>query len=304
MRDGVSWMTHAMGKRRDKGKGQSGIAGALLQFFIIPLFWLGPEVEVQAQWTPPAELRNVPVRDDCRMTHRGVGVSVQPTIFYPHGAIFLCPDRLRAIDGAHPGAARFFLVHEYGHLALKTREEAAADEWAARQLGMVPAERNVVRAVLLHFIDEGERFDPMYGSGLDRALRIARAARIPEKEWPGALIDYAKLKAQATGTSFILRVASGYCNAAQMTVFVDRLPVGFLSNLDDPIPLRSPPVAEGVHTVQLADVWLYHLEPDRSKTEIARHLAAEARFASSGKKRVLLELKYENGGLELRAEEE
>ena len=140
------------------------------------------------QWVPPAGLRNVPVLDNCKMTRHGVGASVQPTVFYPKGAIFLCPERAREIDDRHPGASRFFLVHEYGHLAMRTREEAVADEWAARQLAALPGERSTLRAVLLHFVDEGALFDPLYGTGLDRALRVARAAGIGEREWPAPLV--------------------------------------------------------------------------------------------------------------------
>src|SRR6478736_4379726 len=103
------------------------------------------------QWVPPAGLRNVPVLDNCKMTRHGVGASVQPTVFYPKGAIFLCPERAREIDDRHPGASRFFLVHEYGHLAMRTREEAVADEWAARQLASVPAERGTLKAVIWYF---------------------------------------------------------------------------------------------------------------------------------------------------------
>ena len=82
------------------------------------------------------------------MTRHGIGVAFQPTVFYPKGAIFLCPEREREIDARYPGASRFFLIHEYGHLAMRTREEAVADEWAAKQLAAVPAERSTLRAIL------------------------------------------------------------------------------------------------------------------------------------------------------------
>src|ERR1700759_2619598 len=66
------------------------------------------------QWVPPVALRDVPVRSDCKITRHGVGVSIQPTLFYPHGAMFLCPEREREIETGKPGASRFFLVREYG----------------------------------------------------------------------------------------------------------------------------------------------------------------------------------------------
>ena len=143
------------------------------------------------------------------MTRHGIGVAVQPTVFYPNGAIFLCPEREQEIDARHPGASRFFLIHEYGHLAMRTREEAVADEWAAKQLAAVPAERGTLRAVLLTFRRSGAFFDPLYGTGFDRALRIARAAGIAEREWPAPLVAYAKsLEAKtANGTVLTLRTA-------------------------------------------------------------------------------------------------
>src|SRR5271165_5524256 len=182
------------------------------------------------QWVPPAELRNVPVLDDCKMTKHGIGVAVQPNVFYPNGAIFLCPEREREIDARHPGASRFFLIHEYGHLAMRTREEAIADEWAAKQLASVPAGRAILRAVLLHFVDDGALFDPLYGTGFDRALRIARAAGIGQREWPGPLVAYEKSveTKRAAGTELTLRTAEGYTNAAQMIIRLDRQTIGFL----------------------------------------------------------------------------
>jgi len=117
---------------------------------------------VHGQWVPQVELRKVPVFEDCKMARHGVGVSIQPNLVYPRGAIFLCPERERQIDERHPGAARFFLVHEYGHLALHTREEAVADEWAAKQLAAIPSERGTLRSVLMHFVEQGRVFDPLY----------------------------------------------------------------------------------------------------------------------------------------------
>src|SRR3984957_7520073 len=196
----------------------------------------------QGQWLPRGPLRKGPIRADCNMTRPGGAVSLQPNLFYPNGAIFLCPEREREIDTRHPGASRFFLVHEYGHLAMRTREEAVADEWAAKQLAMVPAERGTLRAVLFYFVEVGTLFDPLYGTGFDRALRVARAADIRENEWPTALIAYAKAPEgkRATGTSLTLRVQGAYTNAAQMVVAIDRQQIGVLSNANGEKPLMLP----------------------------------------------------------------
>ena len=257
------------------------------------------------QWVPPPELRNVPVLNDCKMTRHGVGVTLQPTVFYPNGVIFLCPERERAIDTRHPGASRFFLIHEYGHLAMHTREEAVADEWAAKQLAAIPAERNTLRAVLLHFVDEGVFFDALYGTGFDRALRVARAAGIAEREWPPPLIAYAKSAAAkaANGTLLKLRTPDGYTNAAQMIICFDRQPIGFLSNVDEEKPLELPKLSPGRHSVQAVEVWLYHTEPSAIKSEVARGLRAEVEFESTGRNRLAIDFRFDGEALAIRVEE-
>jgi hypothetical protein len=258
------------------------------------------------QWVPPASLRNVPILANCQMTKHGVGVSLQPTLFYPQGAIFLCPEREREIDRRRPGASRFFLVHEYGHLAMHTREEAVADEWAARQLATVPEERSTLRAVLLFFVDEGTLFDPLYGTGFDRALRVARAADIPERNWPGPLVAYARAQEglRANGTSLILRVKSGDANAAQMVICVDRQPIGVLSNVDGKGRLELPTLVPGPHLIQALQVWLYQTEPSSSvKSEVARKLQAECEFNSTGKQTIRIELRFDGDTLSMQAEE-
>jgi hypothetical protein len=257
------------------------------------------------QWVPPPELRNVPVRDDCKMTRHGIGVAVQPTVFYPNGAIFLCPEREREIDARHPGASRFFLIHEYGHLALRTREEAVADEWAAKQLAAVPAERSTLRAVLLHFVDQGVFFDPLYGTGFDRALRVARAGGIAEREWPAQLVAYAKsVEAKtANGILLTLRRPDGYTNAAQMIIALDRQPIGFLSTVDGDEPLELPKLTLGRHFVQALQVWLYHIEPSGIKSEVARGLEAGIEFESTGKNHLAIDFRYDGDTLAIRIDE-
>jgi hypothetical protein len=258
-----------------------------------------------AQWVPPAALRDVPVRSDCKITRHGVGVSIQPTLFYPSGAIFLCPQREREIDIRHPGASRFFLVHEYGHLAMRTREEAVADEWAAKQLAMVPAERGTLRAVLSYFVDQGMLFDPLYGTGFDRALRVARAAGIAEREWPLPLVAYAKAQElkRATGSALRLRVKDGYPNAAQMVVWIDRQPIGVLSNVDGERPLELPKLSPGRHLLHALDVWIYHTDPSGGKSEVARRLEAKCEFDSTGKNVIDVDLRFDGETLMIQVEE-
>ncbi len=148
----------------------------------ILLMWLFFSQLSSAQWNPPDDLHAVPVRNDCKKTRHGIGVSFQPSLLNPHGIIFLCPDRATAIDNCHPGASFFFRVHEYGHLALGSRDEAAADGWAAQQLSRTDAGHAVLRAVLDHFVDIGDKFSPYYGTGFYRGLNVATAAGIDRSE--------------------------------------------------------------------------------------------------------------------------
>jgi hypothetical protein len=274
---------------------------------LICVLWAAPSAGQQSltQWVPPAALRNVPVRADCKMTRHGVGVSIQPTLFYPLGAIFLCPEREREIETRQPGASRFFLVHEYGHLAMRSREEAVADEWAAKQLAMVPAERGTLRAVVSYFVDQGMLFDPNYGTGLDRAWRVVRAAGIPQSEWPPPLEAYAKALEvkRATGMSLTLRLQDEYTNAAQMVVYIDRQPIGVLSNVEGERPLRLSKLSPGRHHIQAFQVWLYHTEPSGAKSEVARRLEAECEFESTGKRAIVIDLRYDGETIVIKAEE-
>jgi hypothetical protein len=290
-----------------RGRAPKFFKGSRFDFLLLLLFLATVSVpmESQGQWLPPDSLRDVPVLDDCSITRHGVGLSVQPNLVYPHGAIFMCSERERVIDARHPGASRFFLVHEYGHLAMHSRLEAVADEWAAKQLARVPAETGTLRAVLLYFVDQGTLFDPLYGTGFDRALRVARAGQIPVSDWPRALIDYANAEAAAreVGASLALRVTGGYANAAQMVIFLDKKPIGVLSNLDQSKPLDLPPVTPGRHLIQASQIWLYHVETGGGKSEVARRLEGECELESSGKKAIAVDVRFDGETVSLQAVE-
>ena len=256
---------------------------------------------VHGQWVPQVELRKVPVFEDCKMARHGVGVSIQPNLVYPRGAIFLCPERERQIDERHPGAARFFLVHEYGHLALHTREEAVADEWAAKQLAAIPSERGTLRSVLMHFVEQGRVFDPLYGTGLDRGLRVAQAAQLPQNEWPTELVTYAKSEVgkSASRTTLTLKRGEGYANAAQMIIYLDRHPLGLLSNVDEMKILQLPSLLAGRHLLQAEQVWIYHIEAGAQKTEVARGLRAETEFEPMGR-RLTVDFRFDGESVAIR----
>ncbi len=266
-------------------------------------FWLFTAGLTSAQWQPPADLKSVPVRQDCARTHNGIGLSIQPSVLYPNGVIFLCPERAQAIDRERPGASYFFRVHEYGHLALHTRSEPAADTWAAEQLSRTKAGRAIIKEAALHFVDEVDRFDPRYGTGLDRALRISVAGRIPRQEWPKRVSDYSRVVADAIKQGRIVRLQlkSGYADSAEMIVTLDHQPLGFLSNRSGLVPLTIPPLVPGHHNMEFSDVWLYHAEQGGGRTEVARNLSAIAHFDGGTATTLLVQLDFDGQKLAVTA---
>ena len=57
----------------------------------------------------------------------------------------------RLVRQKDPGAEHFYFVHEFGHIALQTSDEAAADCWAAGELANAPHGERYLRAAIEHF---------------------------------------------------------------------------------------------------------------------------------------------------------
>jgi hypothetical protein len=256
-------------------------------------------------WLPPVQLRRVPVKDNCQQTRHRIGATLQPNPFFPQGAIFFCPQRAQAIDSEDPGASFFFLIHEYGHLALNTRDEAAADDWAANQLQNIPRGAVILPAVVRHFLRHAQAFDPQYGSNLDRAWRVAVHGGLPVAQWPPQLLRYQESRAQAArrGTAVRLWLPGGYLNQAELLLSVDGQSIGFLSTEPPSNKLICQALGAGRHVLTAMDVWLYHRDkPDAKKVEMARQLSTSCKieprsFASP----LELVLRYGDGDLELAA---
>ena len=266
-------------------------------FSFVALFLFGGIRTGEAQWTPPPSLQKVPVHDDCARTNGGIGISLQPTVFEPHGAIFLCPKRTFEIDRAHPGASFFFRVHEYGHLALHTRNEALADAWAAEQLGQSASGRRTLNAVLSYFNDLGKRFAPMYGTGYDRALTVAQSGKIPQERWPQSLAEYQRSLSQKRTRNGTVRLHANNQTADGLLWIDDQL-VGFVSTAED---YRNPPVPNlsgSKHRLRLQDVWVSEIGP--SNKLIAKGIDAAALFQGENSNDGLsIHLNYEAESLEI-----
>jgi len=128
-------------------------------------------VAVSAQWRPTGRLASVLVVDDCNETGGDVMVSrLDPP------TVYVCPTVVRLVRKHHPGAEHFFFVHEFGHIALQTSDEASADCWAARELASVRNGRRVLDAAIALFRARADDESRGYGSARERAERIRRCA--------------------------------------------------------------------------------------------------------------------------------
>jgi hypothetical protein len=234
-----------------------------------------------AQWNPPDSLRGTPVRNDCRKTRGGIGRAFQPSLFSPHGVIYLCPDRAAAIDQRHPGASSFFRVHEYGHLALGTRDEAAADAWAAEQLSHSDAGRAILRAVLGHFADIGEKFAPYYGTGFYRGLNVATTAGIDRKEWPPALVAYQQKWEERLKQNGSISFRSQHRSVFDGLVVIDDDTIGFFDTLYFDRPLPLPVLKAGTHKLSLVNVWSYQIGQNNKLLAAVRGMNTTTSFTTS-----------------------
>jgi hypothetical protein len=245
------------------------------------LMWLFFSHLSSAQWNPPDDLHAVPVRNDCKKTHNGIGMSFQPSLLNPHGIIFLCPDRAAAIDNRHAGASFFFRVHEYGHLALGSRDEAAADAWAAQQLSHTDAGHAVLRAVLEHFVDIGDKFSPYYGTGFYRGLNVATAAEIDHKEWPETLLSYQQKWDARRRQNGSISFRSERGSVFDGLVVIDGNTLGFFDTLYADRLLPLPVLKEGVHKLSLVNVWSYGGGGNSKLHAGAKGMSATTSFTTS-----------------------
>ena len=128
----------------------------------------------QAQWRPAGALAAVPVIRECDETGGDIAVSrLDPP------TIYVCPRVVERVRRSDPGAEHFYLVHEYGHIALLTSDEAAADCWAARELAKAPNGERYLAAAIRHFRARGDESSRRYGTPVERADRIRSCAEAP-----------------------------------------------------------------------------------------------------------------------------
>jgi hypothetical protein len=157
----------------------------------------------------------------------------RPTIYYNPGLL------------AHvgPQLGRFFLAHEFGHIAsghtggalsagdprfasIRRRQELEADCYAAERLGR--GDLASAEAVVQFFARMGSfRFDDLHPTGMERATMIA--ACLPGPRTDSGVV--AALRARAAPITFTLRAPRLANQGCEAQLWLDGVPVGVLSNL-------------------------------------------------------------------------
>ena len=133
----------------------------------------------RAQWVPTGALASVPVVRDCNETAGDVAATrLDPP------TIYLCPRVVSLVRKQYAGAEHFFFVHEFGHVAQDSADEAIADCWAARSLANSPNGGRYLRAVIELLQQRPDERSPRYGTPTERAERIRFCA---EEERAGVL---------------------------------------------------------------------------------------------------------------------
>ena len=138
---------------------------------VAPLVFAAVGAPAQAQWVPSGPLVSVRVVQDCTQTAGDVAVSrLEPP------TVYLCPTVVRLVRQKDPGAEHFYFVHEFGHIAMQTSDEAAADCWAAGELANAPHGERYLRAAIEHFRRRPDQQSRRYGTPTQRAERIRTCA--------------------------------------------------------------------------------------------------------------------------------
>jgi hypothetical protein len=118
--------------------------------------YVGSSTEILAQWVPVGGLLDVPVIQNCTLTQGRVAVAK------PDG-VFLCKAKVAEVEAQTADASHFFIVHEYGHLAIRTTSGKLADCWAAHRLAEAPNGPHYVKQWIKHWRIYGTP-DPSFGS--------------------------------------------------------------------------------------------------------------------------------------------
>ena len=117
-----------------------------------------------AQWSPVGGLLNVAVTHDCSQTSGNIASAKTE-------GLFLCRARADLVDSQVKDASHFYVVHEYGLLAIRTTSDRLADCWAAHQLADAHNGRYYLKQWITHWTNYGVT-RPSYGTPTQRIANV------------------------------------------------------------------------------------------------------------------------------------
>lgn len=110
-------------------------------------------------------LEDVSIIANCGRTGGGIAIAL------PSRVIYYCPQRMAWMNYRAPGAADFFMTHEFGHLALESGDESLVDCWAAQRFRSAEHGEFYIDSVT-RFIKRYHRPSKKYGTPESRADHI------------------------------------------------------------------------------------------------------------------------------------
>jgi hypothetical protein len=117
-----------------------------------------------SQWRPTGELLTVSSKNRCEKTAGRVAA-------INDGILYFCPARAAEVDAQVSDASHFYIVHEYGHLAIHTTSTKLADCWAAHKLASAPKGPHYIRRWIKHWRIYGTA-DAAYGTAEERISNV------------------------------------------------------------------------------------------------------------------------------------
>lgn len=109
---------------------------------------------------------DVTVTNNCAATRGKVAAAAPDGLYY-------CPARASEVDAQVSDASHFYLIHEYGHLAIHRTSMKLADCWAAHRLATARNGPHYVRQWINHWRAYG-MMDATYGTREERIANVRR----------------------------------------------------------------------------------------------------------------------------------
>ncbi|MDP4004247.1 hypothetical protein [Methylobacterium sp. NEAU K] len=133
-------------------------------FFLIFYMLAFTDGNARAQWNPSGSLLDISVIKNCSETGGNIAAARSD-------GLFLCPRRAELVNSQVPDASHFYIVHEYGLLAIRIASDRLADCWAAHQLKRAPNGAHYIKQWITHWKNYGT-VRPSYGTPEQRIANV------------------------------------------------------------------------------------------------------------------------------------